>query len=147
MHRWFDKINIVHRKFIHSYDPTPIDIIVKGKEETAWYNFCLYHSRFYAKKDNVQPSKLCMADKLSIALEPYWLYLPRVIVSKEINEYMKDAEKGKYISMKISIASKRAWFSSMAAYLKSYAYEHKDGKIDEWTPEVKEAFNKEGVWK
>jgi hypothetical protein len=54
-----------------------------------WKNFSLYHSRFYAKKDGMKPSKLCYADKLAICLEPSWLYLPRVILSGEIKEYMK----------------------------------------------------------
>ena len=42
----------------------------------CWGDFCLYHSRFYAKKHNHSYSRLCVADKLSIAVEPFWLYLP-----------------------------------------------------------------------
>ena len=54
---------------------------------TYWYNFTLYHSRFYAKNNNRPISRLCVADKYAIVLEPTWLYLPRVIFSKEIKEY------------------------------------------------------------
>src|SRR4051812_8551241 len=65
-----------------------------------WRNFTLYHSRFYAKKNNSHFSKLCVADKLSIVLEPWWLYLPRVNWSGEIDEYMKLA-RPKYDSMRL----------------------------------------------
>jgi hypothetical protein len=132
MHKLFDKwfINISGHKY----------------QTKIWYNFCIYHSRFYAKKDNVKPSKLCMADKLAVALEPYWLYLPRVIWTGEIKEYMKDAAVGKYVTMKLSLSSQKEWFLSVCKYLKAYAYEHKDGKDDRWTPTIKQAINKHGVW-
>src|SRR3989304_6702871 len=38
-----------------------------GKE---WKDFCLYHSRFYAKRDGAKFSRLCPADKLGVALTP-----------------------------------------------------------------------------
>ena len=34
--------------------------------------FCLYHSRHYAKAQGKTPSKLCYADKLAIAYENKW---------------------------------------------------------------------------
>ena len=43
-----------------------------------WAEFCRYHSRFYAKKDGMPFSRLCLAYKLAISLTPYWLYLPMV---------------------------------------------------------------------
>jgi hypothetical protein len=51
-----------------------------------WYEFLLYHSRFLAKQRGAQPSPLCLADKLSIAIEPWWFYLPRVNLSGEVHE-------------------------------------------------------------
>jgi len=106
-----------------------------------WANLSKYHSRFYAKKDNVNPSKLCAADKLSICLEPYWLYLPRVRLTGEIKEYMKDARAGKYASMKVTTKSQVDWFNGVCNYLKKWVDEHKGGKQDMWTPTTKQITN------
>ena len=94
-----------------------------------WYEFCLFHSRFLAKKNNRNYSKLCPADKLSIAMEPWWLYLPRVILSGEIKEYMKIVEtKHKYEPL--TNKSKKAWFDSVQKYLYFWVSEYKDIKKD-----------------
>lgn len=117
-----------------------------------WYDFALYHSRFYAKRDGKPFSRLCVADKLAVALEPYWLYLPRVIASGEIHEYMtlaggkndskyKGEPNNKYESMGLETGTYRGWFNTMTSYLRRWAYEHQDGRTDTWTPEV----NNEGV--
>ena len=79
-------------------------------------------------------SRLCVADKLSITLEPWWFYLPRVILSGEIKEYMRLAASGKYESMSLNSVSKRKWFADTCAYLRSWVEEHKDLKEDKWTP-------------
>lgn len=112
-----------------------------------WFDFTLYHSRFLAKNQNAQYSKLCVADKLAIALEPSWLYLPRVNWTGEINEYMKDAVQGKYQSMRIDTNSQKQWFVGVCKYLKEWVAEHKDIKSDTWTPSTRTAINKNGVWK
>lgn len=52
---------------------------------------CLYHSRHYARNAGVEPSLLCWADKLSIVMEPWWLYLPRAWLSGELFEYRQMA--------------------------------------------------------
>jgi hypothetical protein len=122
-------------------------------KDHKWFDFCLYHSRFYAKKNGAQPSRLCIADKLAICLTPYWLYLPMVRMTGEINEYMKDSlrKEGdsprKYASMVLCLDSQKSWYLSVQEYLLKWVDEHKDGKIDIWTPNIKEAINKEGVWK
>ncbi len=96
-----------------------------------WFNFCLYHSRFLAKQQNAQPSRLCMADKLSLGLEPWWLYLPRAWVSGELKEYMKSAQPdGKHGHMNLERVTARQWYHSVQVYLRCYVAEHKDGKID-----------------
>jgi len=59
-----------------------------SEEPTYWRDLLLYHSRFRAKQDGRPYSRLCVADKLSVALEPWWLYLPRVIASGEVHEYI-----------------------------------------------------------
>lgn len=138
---------------LYAYDNGPRRIfhlsgftLIKGTKR-KWEDLARYHSRYYAKKDARQPSRLCMADKLAISLEPAWLYLPRVNWSGEIHEYMKHAEIGKYKSMNLPIGSQKAWFLAMTFYLKCYANEHKDGKVDTWTPKEKRAINAEGVTK
>ena len=110
-----------------------------------WRDFALYHSRSYAKRDGVPYSKLCVADKLAVALEPWWLYLPRVIATGEIKEYMKirDGEGSKYrgepkITQEAELAGlspRRAWHRRMTNYCRAWAYEHRDGQQDTWTPE------------
>ena len=102
-----------------------------------WGDFSRYHSRYYAKKDGVSYSKLCVADKLAIALEPHWLYLPRVRWTGEIHEYMHRAKNndGKYNSMEISTENQEKWFSDVKDYLYSWVEEHKEIKEDKWTPD------------
>jgi len=56
-----------------------------------YHDLCLYHSRTYARSVGVIPSKLCWADKLSILYEPWWWYLPRAWLSRELYEYRKEA--------------------------------------------------------
>lgn len=114
-----------------------------------WADFSRYHSRFYAKKDGVNYSKLCVADKLAITLEPHWLYLPRVNWTGEILEYMAQAKNGdgKYNSMKITTESQKKWFANVCEYLRKWVEEHKEIKVDTWTPETKKAITTSGVWK
>ena len=56
-----------------------------------WEDFCLYHSRFYAKRHRKRVSGLCYADKLSNSLMPRWLYLVLVRSTGEIREYQRKA--------------------------------------------------------
>lgn len=112
-----------------------------------WHDFTLYHSRFYAKRDGAQFSRLCVADKLSICLTPRWIYLPMVNWSGEIHEYMKLAEAGKYESMNIARQSQREWFDAMVKYLRAWVEEHRDLREDTWTPGAREAHDRHGVWK
>jgi len=113
-----------------------------------WTLFTKYHSRFLAKKEGAKPSRLCFADKLSICLEPSWLYLPRVNWSGEIHEYMSQAKNGdgKYKSMDISTINQKRWFADVCNYLERWVEEHKDGREDSWTPEAKKAITRSGVW-
>jgi len=111
-----------------------------------WFDFCLYHSRFLAKQHGRNPSLLCIADKLSICLTPAWLYLPMVRWTGEIHEYMKDAERGKYVTMNLVTNEQAAWYRSVQEYLRKWVDEHKDGRPDSWTPNTKQALNKHGVW-
>lgn len=121
-----------------------------------WSDFSLLHSRFYAKRLGRQPSRLCPADKLSVALEPWWLYLPRVIASGEVWEYLHLAtQASKYTgephvghtniditpeeiqARTLTVRTWRAmrqWHGRMCRYLRAWATEHADGRADSWTP-------------
>lgn len=120
-----------------------------------WELFCLYHSRFMAKRDDMPFSRLCVADKLSICLEPAWLYLPRVIASGEIKEYLVLAGKrkydgepvNKYESMNLASGTIRDWHRTMVSYLRRWVDEHRDGREDTWTPKTRQAIDESGVWK
>jgi|SRR5690242_9376274 len=64
----------------------------KMRGET-WHDFCLYHSRSYAKRDGAEVSKLCYADKLAFTVQPKWLYLFLVRLTGEYVEYLENATK------------------------------------------------------
>jgi len=112
-----------------------------------WANFSLYHSRFIAKRDKQKPSRLCVADKLSIVLTPRWLYLPMVNWTGEIREYMKLAGAGKYETMNIPTSSQIEWFDAVTDYLRRWVVAHRDGEDDTWTPTQREVRDANGVWK
>lgn len=119
-----------------------------------WGQFSLFHSRFYAKKYCQKYSRLCVADKLAIALTPAWLYLPLARLTGEIHEYMALAqsrnlagEPNKYSSMTLWTGDQRRWYSDVQRYVRRWVEEHKDGREDSWTPKVKTANTESGVWK
>lgn len=97
----------------------------------TWNHFCLLHSRFWAKQIGRQPSKLCMADKLSMVLEPWWLYLPRAWASGELDEYLASARPGgKHGHMQLNTFSARQWFTETQEYMRKYVEEYKNGALD-----------------
>lgn len=111
-----------------------------------WFDFTLYHSRFLAKKNNAQYSRLCVADKFAIVLTPAWLYLPMVKATGEIVEYMKDAERnsnGELKQQKLALV----WYNGVKDYVRRWVHEHKDIKADTWTPSSRVANDSSGVWK
>jgi hypothetical protein len=116
------------------------------RKQTYWHDFCLYHSRFYARRDDKPISKLCIADKLSFCLEPAWLYLPRVIASGEIKEYM--AISGRVEGSKhehepttqeekdlLDSRSPREWHRGLVSYVLRWVDEAcRNNGVDTWTP-------------
>jgi hypothetical protein len=71
-----------------------------------WW-LCLFHSRHYARNSNVEPSRLCWADKLSILYDPWWFYLPRAWMSGELKEYRELAANTGFIPL---TATHKQWF-------------------------------------
>jgi hypothetical protein len=121
-----------------------------------WGLFSLLHSRYLAKQLGMQPSRLCIADKLAIALTPAWLYLPMVRATGELEEYMDRAHKRAASSESLNDEERREstsddaarWYAGVQAYVQRWVDEHKDGKVDTWTgsqgaPSDRAA----GVWK
>jgi hypothetical protein len=111
-----------------------------------WFDFTLYHSRFLAKRNGAQYSRLCVADKLAISLTPAWLYLPMVRATGEIVEYMKDAERNSNGQIKRQ-DSQLTWYLAVQEYVTRWVAEHKEIKEDTWTPTSREAVDENGVWK
>lgn len=99
---------------------TPFAIFIKPSKK--WYNFTLYHSRFYAKTHQVLPSRLCIADKLSIAYEPWWFYLIRAEATGEIKEFMHDYLKR---NPEIYILNTSQWLNKVKLDMYKYAFENK----------------------
>lgn len=111
-----------------------------GRWRKPWYDFTISHSRFYARKAGIEPSRLCYADKMATAIMPWWLYLPLVNLTGEIHEYMDVSlhrkEGGKYSHEMRLLGSQREWFASMQKYMLAYIEAHKDGTADTWTPKA-----------
>lgn len=127
---------------LHPYWGASVMGALFGKK---WFDFTLYHSRFLAKKQGAQYSRLCVADKLAIALEPSWLYLPRVKWSGEIKEYMKDAARNS--NGVLTADSEREWHKGVKVYVRNWVEEHKEIKEDTWTTANRANFDKNGVYK
>lgn len=112
----------------------------------VWHDFCLYHSRFYAKARGAPVSALCYADKLAFCEYPAWLCCWLVTVTGEAKEYIAQAPRlwdGPERGLTI-----RAWRDGVCDYLLKWVAEHKDGRTDTWTPSDgrRAVLNDEGVW-
>lgn len=55
---------------------------------TWWGEFCQAHSRSWARACSLEVSKLCVADKLAVALQPAWMWIFMAWASGELWEYM-----------------------------------------------------------
>lgn len=100
--------------------------------KSKWLNFSLYHSRYYAKKNGANLSRLCYADKLSFALTPRWIYLPMVNLTGEIKEYLAKASSSNEVDFSKS-KGQIEWHKELSRYLIDWVEAHKDGQKDTWT--------------
>jgi hypothetical protein len=101
--------------------------------EMTWYYFALHHSRFLAKQAGVQPSKLCMADKLAVCYYPTWLFIFLSTLSGEIKFFMDDASQKKHATMGLDYTTPWTFVRTMKKILRKYAFDHKDGQEDTLT--------------
>ncbi len=122
-----------------------------------WGRFALLHSRYFAKSLGLQPSRLCIADKLALALTPWWLYLPMARATGEVHEYMahathrikgneavSDDERRRLLS-----GQQRDWYAGVQSYMRRWVEQHKDGTADTWTSDSRQraTLNDDGVWR
>lgn len=103
-----------------------------------WFDFTLYHSRFLAKRNGAQYSRLCVADKYAFNLQWRWLYLLMVNATGEISEYMQLSDKmiktgNKYDIIKPSKEEQINWYNDVCTYMEKWVAEHKSIKVDTWT--------------
>lgn len=103
--------------------------------DLTWHQFCLYHSRYYAKANGAQPSRLCFADKLVFVSTPWWLYRILANASGEILEYMREYRPGGKYSAEVGAnpVTQKEWWSSATLYSSAWLTEHIDGTYDHWT--------------
>ncbi len=106
-----------------------------ARQDTIWGNEVMFHSRFLAKEYGAKPSRLCLADKMVIAIEPWWFYLPRVWLSGELALYRKTASDRREGPHENPDLSAKEWWIELQAYMRRWVDEHKDGRPDTWTPE------------
>src|ERR1035437_1297336 len=57
-----------------------------------YYALCMYHSRFQARKHLASVSRLCLPDKLGVALMPTWLWVGLGSLTHEVDEYMAETK-------------------------------------------------------
>jgi hypothetical protein len=100
---------------------------------------CRYHSRFLARRDGRNVSRLCAPDKLAGGSWPVGVFVLLGRLSGEIDEYMARSVPGsgeKYVTMgrQLRYSPDRAeWYREVRAYLRAWAWEHHDGRYDTWT--------------
>lgn len=120
----------------------------------AWHDFCLLHSRYYAKRLNLPYSRLCVADKLAFAVTPAWVYIPCAWLSGEVWEYLPNAlasDKPHFRSfhrlwkcygaaiqaegapIRVVWIVLKDWHDCLSQYMRDWACQHRDGQEDTWT--------------
>ena len=121
-----------------SYGYKYFEVLLR-KRRTAWHDFALYHSRYYARANFKPYSKLCVADKLAFVITPRWLYIPLATASGEIREYIQRAmghlSEAFYDSyLKFHPGIKRSWLVLAKMQTQNWILEHKNGEPDVTTP-------------
>jgi len=107
----------------------------------SWAAFTAAHSRYWAKRNGRQFSRLCVADKLAFVLTPAWLYLPMTRATGELSEYMlraKERQAGSehftdYESARLNSSDAREWLEGLKSYTQRWVDEHRNGGADNWT--------------
>lgn len=105
----------------------------------AWRDFCLYHSRHYAKLAGATSSRLCVADKLAFAITPRWLYLISTDATGELREYMANGRKAQSPPCTLHEAwclrsrVPEFWHDGLRRYMIRWVAKHHHDQDDSWT--------------
>jgi hypothetical protein len=107
----------------------------------AWGDFTAAHSRYWAKRNGCQVSRLCVADKLAFVLTPAWLYLPMARGTGELHEYMMRARERQAGSAhfteeesgQLQSRDAREWLKGLKSYTRRWVEHHRHGCEDTWT--------------
>jgi hypothetical protein len=93
-----------------------------------WHDLCLYHSRHTAAQADRTFSRLCVADKLAVAITPAALYLPFVALTGELTEYMGMAEeystRRRPGQLTIRTDAAAHWFADIQTHHRQWAMQH-----------------------
>jgi hypothetical protein len=107
-----------------------------------WWLLCLYHSRFYAKRDGASPSVLCYADKVAYLKYPTWLIVVLVTLTGERHEYMKNFRRDNGVLVVDGVRNvvgetpptTTEWVRGVKTFVRGWVAQHKDGTPDTTTP-------------
>lgn len=137
MHKLFDKLSKSCKSceglgFYNNYTGDGCFEAIECERCNYWGDLTVYHSRSYARKHGMDFSKLCVADKLAIALTPAWLYIPLATLSGEIEEYMADTKEiplsacfnNHVIRFELQSGRKKIWFSGLRWYMRNWVKEN-----------------------
>lgn len=104
----------------------------------VWGDFCLYHSRFYAKSNGAVPSALCFADKVAFLKYPTWLIILLVSRTGEVHEYLQNASRDSNGQIVCdgqrhnsgALPTYTEWAEGVKTFVRQWVAEHKDGAAD-----------------
>ena len=107
----------------------------------AWGDFTAAHSRYWAKRNGQQVSRLCIADKLAFVLTPAWIYLPMARATGELDEYMMRARERQAgsahfteeESRQLRSSAAREWLKGLKSYTRRWIEQHRSRCEDTWT--------------
>jgi hypothetical protein len=94
----------------------------------VWHDFCLYHSRFYAKRDGAPVSPLCYADKVAFLKYPTWLLVALCSMTGETEEYLRNYARDNPGSP--PYRDLWSWAEGVKEWVAKWVNQHKDGSED-----------------
>lgn len=98
-----------------------------------WDSLSRYHSRYWAKKSNQPPSRLCFADKLAFILYPEWLCFTLYWLTGEWKEYY-EAHKHEVNYPPEAKVTMKLWFHQSRKYVAEWIKQFMSGdREDTWT--------------
>lgn len=114
-------------------------IVLRLTGSMTWHNFCLFHSRHYAKAMGKTASRLCVADKLAFAITPTWLYLLTTGWTGELDEYMANGRNAanppctdhEVWCLRSGIPA--FWHDGLRSYMIRWVAKHHHDQDDAWT--------------